>query len=117
MTSVALMNTVTGWPWARPRRSAEERVIAATISWPATSTTTSAITAPSSTLRTVPLSWFRALSLTISSLDQQALDRRPSVLARAGQGAGGRLGPGQGSGDVDVRALLKVGLCCPEDLP
>jgi hypothetical protein len=40
----------------------------ATISWPATSTVTSAITAPSSTLRTVPLSWLRALSLTISSL-------------------------------------------------
>jgi hypothetical protein len=68
MTSVALMNTVTGWPSARPRRSAEARVMAETICWPSTSTVTSAMTAPSSTLVTVPLSWLRALSFMLSSL-------------------------------------------------
>src|SRR5215218_1194805 len=90
MTSVALMNTVTARPSASPRRSAEERVIAATISWPSTSTVTSAITAPSSTLRTMPLSWLRALSFTISSLGYQA-DRRPSLRPRAGRDAGCQL--------------------------
>src|SRR5512133_2888816 len=86
-TSVALMNTVTGWPSARPRRSAEERVIAETICWPSTSTTTSAITAPSSTLRTVPLSWLRALSCTLTSGDG-VLARWPSLLAPFGSSCG-----------------------------
>jgi hypothetical protein len=33
---VASVNTVTGWPSARPRRSAEARVMAETICWPLT---------------------------------------------------------------------------------
>src|SRR4051794_12744936 len=62
MTSVALMTAVTRLPSLMPSDSTDERVIAATISDPLTLTTTSAITAPSLTLLTVPASWFLALS-------------------------------------------------------
>src|SRR5512132_3964231 len=85
MTSVALMNTVTGWPSARPRRSAEARVMADTICWPATSTVTSAMTAPSSTVRTVPLSWLRALSCMLTSWVDRSRARRASLPALAGR--------------------------------
>ena len=54
MTSVALITTVIESPSARLRLSALRRVIAETSSWPATSTTTSAMTVPRVTLFTVP---------------------------------------------------------------
>src|SRR5215211_6376215 len=95
------MNTVTGWPSARPRRSAEARVMAETIGWPLTSTVTSAMTAPSSTLLTVPLSWLRALICmltswvvgaqwsSLSTVVRRAGRRRVQADAGADQGVGG----------------------------
>jgi hypothetical protein len=60
ITSVALTIAKTDLPVARPRRSADSLVMAATICAPFTSTVTSAITPPSDTDTTVPASWFLA---------------------------------------------------------
>src|SRR5471030_117064 len=56
MTSVDLMITVTASPGASLSRSAEALLISETISWPLTSMMTSAMTAQSLTLLTLPLS-------------------------------------------------------------
>src|SRR5918992_4736647 len=77
MMSVALITSVTSAPSRSPRRSAEALVIAATISCPPTSTTTSAMIVPSSTDRTVPPSWFRALISMLPPLLARGRRRRP----------------------------------------
>jgi hypothetical protein len=63
-----LITTVTASPSRRLSRSTLLCVIAATISWPLTSTTTSAMIVTSFTLFTVPASWLRALSSFALSL-------------------------------------------------
>jgi hypothetical protein len=79
-TSVDLMITRTIEPSRSPSRSADPRVIAETISWPLTSTTTSAMTVPSLTDLTVPCSWLRALSSISSSRIATAATSLPSLL-------------------------------------
>src|SRR5450759_2420742 len=68
MTAVDLITTVRLSPALMSSDSAERRVITDTTSCPATSTTISAITAPSTTLLTVPGNWFRALSAIVDLL-------------------------------------------------
>ena len=64
MTSVDLITTMTFQPGASPSFRADSAVMAATTSWPpSTSTATSDMTAPSVTVLTIAGSWFRALIL------------------------------------------------------